>query len=61
MEKYSIESQVYTVEHNKLYQYNKSTILMENNGRASISKRKIYIKAIYFFIKDQIYQGGVEV
>ena len=34
-----IEYQVYTVEHNKLYQYNKSTVLMETNGRESTSNR----------------------
>ena len=33
--KHFIEVQGYTVENNKLYQYNKSTILMKNNGRAS--------------------------
>ena len=39
-----IKSQGYMVEHKKLYQYNMSTILMENNGRASISHRKKRIK-----------------
>ena len=33
--KHFIEVQGYTVEHNKLYQDKNSTILMENNGRAS--------------------------
>ena len=33
-----IEAQGYTVQHNKFHQNNDSTILLENNGRASISK-----------------------
>ena len=33
--KHFVEVQGYTVEHNKLYQDKNSTILMENNGRAS--------------------------
>ena len=41
--KHFIKAQGYTVEHNKLYQDNKSTILMENNGRASSSEQKKYI------------------
>ena len=41
-----------------MYQDNKSTILMENNARASISEITKHIKSIYFLIKDHIKQGG---
>ena len=36
-------------------------ILIENNGRESSSKITKHIKAHNVFIKDHIYQGGVEV
>ena len=55
-----MEAQGCTVEQNNLYQYNNSNILMEKNGRASVSKRTEHIKARYFFIKDQIIQGYAE-
>jgi hypothetical protein len=42
--RYFIESQGYTVEENVLYQENKSTILLANNGRWSSSKRTKHIK-----------------
>ena len=57
--KHFIEDQVYTVEHNKLYQSNKSTIPMENNGRDLRLKITKHIKSRYLFIKDQINQGEV--
>ena len=49
------------MEHNKLYQDNKSTMLMEINGRASTLKRTKHIKAQYFFIKDKVTSGEVEI
>ena len=54
-----IKSKGYTVEHSELYQYNKSTILMENNLISSISNRIKHIKARYFFIKYQINHRNV--
>ena len=59
--KYFIESQGYTVEKNIIHQDKKSAIILEVNGKFSISKRKNYIKTRYFFIKDTIKQGDVEV
>ena len=59
--KYFIESQGYTVEQNILYQDNKSTILLAKNGRWSGSKRTKHIKSRYFFIKDKVDQGEIEV
>ena len=52
-----IYGQSYTVEHNKLYQDNKITILMEKNGIASISKITKHTKEQYLFIKRHIDQG----
>ncbi len=46
-----IESQGYTVSQNILYQDNKSTILLANNGRWSSSKRTKHIKSRYFLSK----------
>ena len=59
--KYFIEAQGYTVEHNILYQDNKSTILLANNGRSSSSKRTKHIEHQYFLIKDKIFHGGGEI
>jgi hypothetical protein len=49
------------VEQNVLYQDNKSTILLANNGRWSSSKRTKHIKSRYFFIKDKVDQGEVSI
>ena len=59
--KYFIEEQGYTVEVNRLYQDNKSTMLLAKNGRSSSSKRTKHIKARYFFIKDRIADGDLDV
>jgi len=40
-----------------LYQDNKSTILLANNGRASVGKRSRHINIRYFFVKDRIANG----
>ena len=58
--KYLIEAQVYTVRQNIIYQDNKSAILLEVNGKFSISKWKKNIKTRYFFIRYIIDQGDVE-
>ena len=59
--KYFIKDQGYTVEHNILYQDNKSTILLVTNGRSSSSKRTKHIEHRYFLIKDEIFCGDVEI
>ena len=59
--KYFLESHEYIVEHNMILQDNKSAILLEKNGRASSSKRTKHIHARYFFIKDRIDKGDMEV
>ena len=57
--KHLIEAQGYTVEQKRFYQDNKSTTLMENNGRASIYKRNI--SRSDFFIKHNVDKGNEEV
>jgi hypothetical protein len=59
--RYFIEEQGYTVEQNILYQDNKSTKLLAKNGRWSSSKRTTHIKSRYFFIKDKVDSGEVNV
>jgi hypothetical protein len=59
--KYLIETQGYTVEHNKLYQDSKSAILLEKNGKFSSSKRTKRIKTRYFFVTDKVAQGDLEI
>ena len=59
--KYFIESQGYTVEHNILYQDNKSTILLATNGRSSSFKRTKHIEHRYFLVKDKLDRKDLEV
>ena len=49
------------MEHNIIYQDNKSTILLAINGRSSSSKRTKHIKHRYFLIKDLVEKGNVEI
>ena len=58
--RYFIESQGYTVGSNTIHQDNKSTILLEKNGRAS-SKRTRHINVRYFFITDRVQQNEVSI
>lgn len=44
-----------------LYQDNKSTILLANNGRASVGKRSRHINIRYFFVKDRIANGELRI
>ena len=59
--KYFIEAQGYTVDHNILYQDNKSTIQLATNGRKSMSRRTKHICHRYFLVKDKISMGGLEI
>ena len=56
-----MEEQGYEITKNILYQDNKSTILLENNGKQSSSQRTRAINIRYFFITDQVKRGNVEV
>jgi hypothetical protein len=59
--RYFIEGQGYNIEVSILNQDNLSAILLENNGRASSSKRTKHIHVRYFFIKDSIASGELTV
>jgi len=44
-----------------IYQDNKSTILLAENGKASSSRRTRHLNVRYYFIMDQIKKGHVKV
>jgi hypothetical protein len=51
--------QGYEIEKNILYQDNKSTILLERNGKRSLSKQTWALNIRYFFLRtDQIEKGN---
>ena len=54
-----LQNQGFKVNKPTLYQYNMSAMLLENNGRASISSQKKHIKIRYFFIQDRIEKGDI--
>ena len=58
---YFIKAQGYTVDQNVVYQDNMSTMRLAINGQVSSSKRTKHIKARYYFIKDKIDEGEVEI
>jgi hypothetical protein len=51
---YFMKAQVYGVNDNVLFQDNKSSILLEKNGKASSSKHMKHINIQYFFITDRV-------
>jgi hypothetical protein len=56
-----MEAQGYKIEDNVLHQDNKSSILLEKNGKASSSKRTKHINIRYFFVTDRINKGELSV
>jgi hypothetical protein len=56
-----LEAQGYGIKDSVLYQDNKSTILLAENGRASSSKRTRHINIRYFFITDLVKSGQVQI
>ena len=56
-----MEAQGFEIEKNILYQDNKSTILLEQNGKKSSSKRTRALNIRYFFLADQIEKGTLNV
>ena len=56
-----MEAQGYPIEKNILYQDNKSSILLETNGRSSAGKRSRAINIRYFFVTDQVELGNVHI
>ena len=59
--RYFLINQGYDVSQNVVYQDNKSSILLEKNGKASSSKRTKHINIRYFFVKDRIDKNEVQV
>jgi hypothetical protein len=58
---YFMKAQGYGVKDNVLFQDNKSSILLEKNGKASHSKRTKHISFRYFFITDRVSNEEVSV
>jgi hypothetical protein len=56
-----LEAQGYDVTRNILYQDNKSTILLENNGKKSSSGRTRALNIRYFFLTDQVAKGNLSI
>ena len=56
-----MEAQGHEIKQNILFQDNKSTILLENNGKRSSSQRTRAFNIRYFFLTDQIEQGNMSV
>ena len=55
--RYFLTAQGYKVSDNVIFQDNRSTMLLERNGKASSSKRTKHINVRYFFITDRIPKG----
>jgi hypothetical protein len=51
---YFLKAQGYKINDNILYQDNKSSILLETNGRGSSGKRTRHMNVRYFFIADRV-------
>ena len=56
-----MEAQGYHIKYNILYQDNQSAIRMERNGRNSCTGNSRHIHIRYFFVKDRVDKGEVEV
>jgi len=59
--RYFMEEQGYDMDPSLLYQDNMSAILLETNGKASSSKRTKHIKVKYFYIKEKVDNGEIEI
>ena len=57
--RYFLKAQGYSILYKVLFQDNKSSILLEKNGKALSSKRTKHIKIRYLFITDRVAQGDV--
>ncbi|CAJ1968085.1 unnamed protein product [Cylindrotheca closterium] len=56
-----MEEQGYPIHKNILYQDNKSSILLETNGRSSAGKRSRALNTRYFFVTDQVELGNITI
>jgi hypothetical protein len=59
--RYFLKAQGYNITDSIVFQDNKSSILLEKNGKMSSSKRTKHINVRYFFITDRISKGEVQV
>jgi hypothetical protein len=55
-----LQEQGYNMKPSLIYQDNKSAMLLERNGKASSSKRTKHINVRYFFVKDKIAKGEID-
>ena len=58
---FHMQAQGLDMESARVHQDNNSAILLEVNGRMSSSKQTKHIKSKYFFIKDKVDQGEIEI
>jgi hypothetical protein len=56
-----LEAQGIGIKNNILYQDNKSTILLQKNGKKSSSKRTRALNIRYFFLTDQVEKGNIAI
>jgi hypothetical protein len=56
-----LEAQGYVLKENVFYQDNQSTIRFEKNGRRSCGPNSWHIDIRYFFIKDRLRLGNIDV
>ena len=56
-----LRAQGYPITKSIIYQDNKSTILLEKNGRTSVGKRSRHLDIKHFFITDMVQRGEVEI
>jgi hypothetical protein len=54
-----VEAQGYTIEESEFFQDNMSAMNMEKNGRSSAGQRSRHINIRYFFIRNRIQQGEI--
>ena len=59
--RYFLDAQGYNINECIIYQDNKSAILLEQNGRASSSKRTRHINIRYYFVTDRANCGEVKI
>ena len=59
--RYFLEAQGYGVDDAIIYQDNKSAMLLEQNGRASSTRRTRHLNIRYFFVSDRIKKNEVQV
>ena len=58
---YILMAQGYGVTQNLLLRHNRSSVLLERNGKALSGKRTRHINIRYFFITDRINMKGIEI